>query len=228
MREFFQGGQKLYISQPTLSQQIALLEQELGVTLFLRGNRKVELTSAGQLFLQHANTIHSEIDRLYNDMNHLANPQRNSIRLGVIWSFGVLGYVDPLNAFMIDQLDASISLVTDSSEVIHEMLCKDELNAGITLILENNLPPGLTYAVPLDQHVLTVGMKPDHPLAAKAFLTPHDLLPYPLIPMDRGSICYGPFSEELNQSAHSFRIICECPFFPTHVRWLTWIWACVS
>lgn len=47
---FSKAARKLYVSQPTLSQQIALLEDELGVTLFIRYPRKVELTNAGNIF----------------------------------------------------------------------------------------------------------------------------------------------------------------------------------
>ena len=51
---FSKAAQRLYVSQPALSQQIALLENEIGVELFIRASRqhlrKVELSEAGQHF----------------------------------------------------------------------------------------------------------------------------------------------------------------------------------
>ena len=48
------AAERLMMSQPPLSYQMKKLEEELGVTLFLRGKRRLELTDAGKLFLRRA------------------------------------------------------------------------------------------------------------------------------------------------------------------------------
>lgn len=51
------AAQKLHMSQPPLSRQLHQLEEELGVTLFIRGKRKIELTDEGRYLMQQARYI---------------------------------------------------------------------------------------------------------------------------------------------------------------------------
>lgn len=57
------AAQKLHVTQPTLSRQFMELEEELGHTLFVRSNRKLRLTSKGELFYERARSIVNLFDR---------------------------------------------------------------------------------------------------------------------------------------------------------------------
>lgn len=56
-RNISRAAAKLHVSQPTISRQLSELEAELGVTLFERGQRRIELTVAGEYFAQQARQI---------------------------------------------------------------------------------------------------------------------------------------------------------------------------
>ena len=54
---FARAGERLHVTQPTVTYQIKMLEQELGTALFYRSTRNVALTQNGQLFLEDARQI---------------------------------------------------------------------------------------------------------------------------------------------------------------------------
>ena len=60
---FTKASEKLFISQPPLSRQIAELEEELQAKLFIRNNKKVELTEAGKYFEKETKTLFQNLER---------------------------------------------------------------------------------------------------------------------------------------------------------------------
>jgi DNA-binding transcriptional LysR family regulator len=61
---FVKAAEKLFISQPPLSRQIKELEEEMGVRLFLRNNKRVELTEAGRYFEREVRQLLQSLDRV--------------------------------------------------------------------------------------------------------------------------------------------------------------------
>lgn len=79
---FTKAASELYIAQPTLTLAVHQLEEELGVQLFIRKNRRVTLTKDGEFFLARATSILLDVEKLENDMKYLAE-KKNLIRMGV-------------------------------------------------------------------------------------------------------------------------------------------------
>jgi DNA-binding transcriptional LysR family regulator len=74
---------RLFISQPALSQQIRGLEEQVGVPLFTRHARGVELTEAGEVLLAEARELLARADRLEDTVGELARGEATGLRIGV-------------------------------------------------------------------------------------------------------------------------------------------------
>jgi DNA-binding transcriptional LysR family regulator len=81
------AAEKLRISQPALSRQIALLEQELGADLFKRERQRVSLTPAGRFFLPRARQILCDLEAAAQQVGEQFGGDRRTLRLGFIGAF---------------------------------------------------------------------------------------------------------------------------------------------
>ncbi|MEC5144309.1 LysR substrate-binding domain-containing protein [Chitinophaga sp. 212800010-3] len=87
MSHFTDAAAMLYITQSTLSQQIKQLENELGMLLFDRIGKHVQLTEAGRVFLQHARQILLDVDKGKQAIQDLQQVLRGELRIGSTYAF---------------------------------------------------------------------------------------------------------------------------------------------
>jgi DNA-binding transcriptional LysR family regulator len=81
---FGRAAQRLHLSQPPLSMQIKALEQELGVQLLLRTQRRVELTAAGAVFLDEARDILSRVEQARSAALRAARGEVGELTVGFV------------------------------------------------------------------------------------------------------------------------------------------------
>lgn len=79
---FGRAAKRLHMSQSPLSRAIRELERELGVVLFVRTTRRVELTPAGLALLDHARRALAEVDAGVDDARHAAEPDPSTVTIG--------------------------------------------------------------------------------------------------------------------------------------------------
>ena len=81
---FGRAAEALHMSQPPLSRAIRALEQELGVTLFARTRRKVELTPEGERLLDETRRLTGQLERTVHELRAMASGQHARLRIGFV------------------------------------------------------------------------------------------------------------------------------------------------
>jgi DNA-binding transcriptional LysR family regulator len=94
-RHFGRAADRLHLAQPPLSRQIRALETELGVELFHRTTRRVDLTPAGELLLERARSILTAVDSATEDCRRAARGEAGRLSMGFTGSttYGLLPVV---------------------------------------------------------------------------------------------------------------------------------------
>ena len=80
------AARELHVAQPPISRQLALLEDELGVCLFLRTNRGVELTEAGRCLYQQSQDMFQSLRAMADSVRDVEAGVRGQLKLGIIYS----------------------------------------------------------------------------------------------------------------------------------------------
>jgi len=81
---FGRAAAALHISQPPLSRAIRGLEERLGLALFVRNRRKVELTPAGARLLEEARRTLGQLERAVTELRGMASGERGRLRIGFV------------------------------------------------------------------------------------------------------------------------------------------------
>lgn len=94
---FSRAAQKLFVSQPALSQAVARLERELGQKLFIREGNRIRLTTIGKIFVTDGAEILRLSEQLEKKLTDMADQQKRELRLGIssFYSEHYLGKILP-------------------------------------------------------------------------------------------------------------------------------------
>ncbi|WEK55752.1 MAG: LysR family transcriptional regulator [Candidatus Cohnella colombiensis] len=185
-RNFSRAAEKLHIAQPSLSQQLAKLEKELGVLLFKRSTNSVELTHAGSVFVNKAQQIIDMTDQLRREMEDIADMRKGRLVVGSLPMTGthILPYVLPV--FRQKYPNIEIALIEESTKNLEQLTANGGTDVSLlSLPLEE---PSLVYE-PLIDEELWLAVPPDHPfvtLYANRSITIADLREEPFVLLKKG------------------------------------------
>jgi LysR family transcriptional regulator, transcription activator of glutamate synthase operon len=120
---FSKAAAELSITQPSLSQQILLIERELGVRLFERKTRSVELTGAGEEFVAYADRVLVEWERLQEAMRKQSATKKGTLRVGTLLNMARLDINKQVLAFQKEHphIQITIGEMVGSYELIKQL-----------------------------------------------------------------------------------------------------------
>ncbi|MDX6627861.1 MAG: hypothetical protein QOH00_107 [Gaiellales bacterium] len=161
-RSFTRAAERLWIAQPGLSAQVKQLEGELGVRLFDRHTRGVDLTEAGELFLERARTVLAAAEDALATGRDMARGLVGAVRVGFAMSARSSLGEHLLEAFAEERPNVELTLVEAYGGVVVREVADGRLDAALV-----PLPfatPDLHHA-PFGSESLIVAVGPGHRLA---------------------------------------------------------------
>lgn len=173
------AAETLHITQPTLSRQLSALEEELEVTLFERGTRKILLTSEGRLLKRRAEEILQLVDKTQQELSQKDKQVEGKISIGCGDVASVSCVADVIEQFKKQYPRVSFDIVTASGDYVKEQLEKGLLDMG--LLLEPIAVEKFDYKRLSVKERWVVVMKSDDKLAKKNCIKAVDLAELPLI-----------------------------------------------
>lgn len=173
---FSRAAEKLHIAQPPLSQQIQDLEAELGVQLFERTKRRVQLTEAGKVFLE-------EVKKVFEQVNQAIKVAQKTSRgevgkLAIAFNSSATYSVLPKLLYEFRQRCPDIELILQELTTNQQLekLSQNQIDLGLLYLPVNKKE---LKVISLLKESLTIALSANHPLANRSEIAIADLIDEP-------------------------------------------------
>lgn len=163
-RNFTRAAEECFVVQSALSQQVKALEAELGVQLFARTSRRVEVTPAGEAFLTWARTSLEAAERAKEDALAATGVVAGRLRIGAIPTVTAIDLPDALAEFRSRHPQVRVSLTVGGSDLFQAGLQSGDLDIAL-LGLSASVTPSVEHRE-LDRRRNVLVTAARHPLAA--------------------------------------------------------------
>ena len=198
------AAQVLHLSQPTLSRQLASLEEEIGKPLFLRGSRHITLTEDGILLRKRANEILDLVEKTQSELRETELITTGDLYIGGGETDGMKLIADAIRRFQARYPQVRFHLFSANADDLFERMEKGLLDFG--LILGSNIPRKYdSLRLPARNHWGLVVPK-DSDLALREHISPEDLRDLPLL-VSRQSQVESEFSQWLGYEFSALRVV---------------------
>lgn len=172
-----EAAEDLHIAQSALSRQVQKLEEEFGVPLFQRHARGVQLTSAGEILLRHAQSSLRQVERVRSELDALKGLRRGTVIIHSIESLVPNILPQAIKRFSARHPGIRLEVTIDGGDHV------------VAAVREGRTDIGLAFYPPAEREIATAFkmreplvaiMSPDHPLARRPRISLADCVDYPL------------------------------------------------
>lgn len=203
---FTKAAATLHVSQPSISKAIQNFESELGVPLFYRSSKQLELTDAGQAVLVNAQQVLASFHNLRSELTDLMNLQKGQIRIGIPPIVGAEFFSRLISYYKEQYPYIEIQLTEVGTKRIRQYIEVGQLDIGLVCSTS-------TYEQLETIHFLKDPLQlivhQDHPLAIKNVIELSQLRDESFIIYRKDFILYDKIIEECSKYGFFPNIVCE-------------------
>ena len=189
------AAEALHVAQPSLSRQMKELEEELGATLFERGNRKITLTEEGMVLRKRAEEMVRLMQMTEEEISQIKNHVSGSVRIGAGESCSFHYLSRAAADIAAEHPDIRFHITSGDTQDL-----MDELNNGLIdfAFIFTEVDHTLHQSIPIPaEDSFGILMRKDHPLSKKETVRFADLKDYSVI-VSRAAAPYFSGSDELS------------------------------
>ena len=205
-KSFSQAAEALFLSQPSVSNQVKLLEESCGLKLFDRSGRSVELTNPGEILLSYAEKIFSLAKEADSVIEEIKGLKAGGIRISASNTLGAYYLPDIIDLFRKKHPLIEIRMNVGYTETVAEDVLAFRSDLG--LIGREIAHPNLVV-VPLWEEELLLIVPPGHPFAGRSGIGLAELQGEPFIMSEAGSGVRDITEKILAAAEVSVRVIME-------------------
>lgn len=203
---FTRAAEALFVSQPALSQQIAALERDVGLPLFDRLGRRVELTAAGRVLRDHGLRIVREVENARAAVDDLRGTVRGELAISTVQTANVGFLVDVIAGFYAAHPGVVVRVREDRGEHVLQAVQDGQASLGLTYLPDE--PVEGLEAHPLYVEDLVLVVPRDHPLAGTTLRT-GELGALPLVVPPGGYCLRSGIDSVLAEAGHRQTVVAE-------------------
>ncbi|MFM1652660.1 LysR family transcriptional regulator [Brevibacillus sp. B_LB10_24] len=204
---FSKAASALHISQPSISKAIKSIEEELGVPLFYRSTKQLELTDAGKAVLVNAKHVLESFDNLTSELNDIMEIKKGEIRIGIPPIVGAAFYSKLIIRYKALYPAIDIILTEVGTKTIKQGIEDGSLDVG--LICSTPVQNDSLEAINLLKDPLMLLVHRDSDLAARQMVHISDVKNEPLILYRKDFSLHDRILEECAKNGFSPKVVCE-------------------
>ncbi|WP_233887992.1 LysR substrate-binding domain-containing protein [Paraburkholderia flagellata] len=149
------AAEKLYVAQPSLSQQIAKLEDDVGVPLLIRSSQGVKPTAAGQAMYRHARLVLHQMEQLRQEVREGAGAESGTVAIGFPTTMVSILAMPVFERVRARYPGIRLQLFESMSGYLDELLANGRLDLAI--LFRDTTTPGITTLPVLDEELYVLG-----------------------------------------------------------------------
>lgn len=176
---FSRGAENMFVSQPTFSYQIKLLEEEVGFAIFVRNGKGATLTPAGEQFVTYLSNMREELKRAIEQGQNFSAKYKENITIGMMVRQAIYFLPEAIREF---EKEAPGTQITPRFQYGNSMdsFLKNESDVVFALEEQTKQLAGTTVHKLFQSHIYLICDKND-PLATKNLITDEDIYGHTLM-----------------------------------------------